>query len=68
MAYIDKVYSTEDTNQGNAVVATSMKNFKTLETVYPDGVTFSEVSGDLERHPDSTKYSWVRYYAGDTIN
>ena len=60
MAYMSKVIDANETDQGDAIVATSPKNFKVLETVFPDGVTFADVSGDLDG-----RYTDVRYYTGD---
>ena len=61
MAYVSKIYSALDTEQGNAVVATSPNTFKTLDTDFPDGVTFAAISGQWDNRWDNP-----RYYSGDT--
>ena len=61
MAYIAKIINANDTRQGDAVVATSPKNYKTVETVLADGIDFASMSGNLEG-----RFNDPRYYAGDT--
>lgn len=63
MAYIAKVINANDTRQGDALVATSPKNYKTVATVLADGLDFAGTSGILDEQFDDE-----RYYQGDTVN
>ena len=60
MAYIAKIINANDTRQGDALMATSPKNFQTLATVVPDGITFASVSGQY-----GDRWDDPRYYHGD---
>lgn len=62
MAYIAKIINANDTRQGDALVATSPKNYKTVATVLADGIDFASISGNFI----DDKFDEPRYYTGDT--